>query len=79
MPGSRIFKVEDLGEAWPMVCDEVETRSGIRLPPIGRRNVGKSGIPWVSIYDDRSRRMVERIYSRDFETFGYAYSQAPGR
>lgn len=76
-PNFKVIKLEELGTEWPTIRAELEARSGKRLPDLERRNVAKSERPWPSLYDQRSRRMVESIYSSDFEILGYA-SQSPG-
>lgn len=53
---------------------EVARITGIRLPAVRKLNVKGSRSDYCSAYSERSRRLIERRYGEDIETFRYQFS-----
>lgn len=71
LPHLHVYKLEHITADWPKAVKEIEARTGKSLRTLGHRNKGTNSTSWQSIYDPMSRKLVSRLYSEDFEAFGY--------
>lgn len=69
VPGFRIFQMEDLGTAWPEICDEIEARGGVR--PSAMPHLNPTRKPIKLDFSASERMLLKRLYGRDFAPLGY--------
>jgi|GEM_PF-6284885 len=62
----QVGRVEDLDGSWRLVCD----LAGEEYKELPRVNVSKLPEHW-KYHTDKTREIVRRVYSEDFEKFGY--------
>lgn len=64
----RVYRFEDLDDAWNEISAEITRRSGIAIGPLQKRNATEKRPPGI---DNRTIRRLERLYREDFVQFGY--------
>lgn len=64
----RIFKYEDLNEAWGEIASEVHKKSGVKLADLDIRNATGNSNDRMK---PKERDFVRKIYRNDFHVLGY--------
>lgn len=66
----QLLRLESLAEEWP----EITKKLGLPEIPLLHRHKGdkRDEKPYQEYYDNTSKSLVDKIYRRDFQHFGYA-------
>ena len=71
-----VMRFEQLQQDYETVMRKVGATSIVPIP-IRNRTEGKR--PFQSYYSERSKGVIERVYERELEAFGYSFTAAPQR
>lgn len=69
-PGTTILHMETLAKDWPDLCDQIEARGGVRPDPLPHLN-SRPKPSAKPTYSPMERRLLQRLYGRDFAPLGY--------
>jgi hypothetical protein len=67
----HVIRLEKLAVQWPQFCESL----GLPETPLQHRNKGgnRDEKPYSDYYDQSTKALVEEIYHRDFQNFGYSH------
>lgn len=70
-----IGRFENLHESWNFVCDKLRVNIPLRTDKLGSWHVDDKGnrISYRSFYEPEDRELVESMYKRDLDYFGYTF------
>jgi chondroitin 4-sulfotransferase 11 len=65
----RVLRLENLADDFRELCEHL----GFEPPPLLKINRSKRSRDYREYYNDNTRKLVERLYASDIETFGYSF------
>jgi hypothetical protein len=65
----RVLRLENLAVDFHELCEHL----GFEPPPLLKINRSKRSRDYREYYNDNTRKLVERLYASDIETFGYSF------
>lgn len=68
----KIYKMEELTARWLEITDNIEAVTGVRLPP-ELTKLNASGTKQQEPFTPEQERLINLLYEKDFETFGYEW------
>jgi len=63
-----IGKFENINEDWKYVANKIGVSESL---PNFRQKTPKADKPYHTYYDEETKKIIEKVYKRDFELFGY--------
>lgn len=68
-PDFKVYHMEDLAQSWSEICDRIEAQGGTR--PLDIPHLNRAAKPTKADYTWSERRLMLRLYLRDFRALGY--------
>lgn len=68
----QVYKMEDLGDCWQEIAANIETATGATLPA-ELTKLNASGTKPQEPFTDEQINLINLLYGKDFETFGYEW------